>query len=117
MRHRNTKVTLDRKASSRGALLKGLVTQVVQYEHVTTTTAKAKAVKPLVEALITKSKTNSLTTRRYLMQHLASKLAVDKCLEVLGPRFQSVNGGYIRIIPLGARKGDGAQQSRIEFVS
>lgn len=116
MRHRKTKVTLDRKASSRNALLKGLATQVIQYEHVVTTTARAKAVKPIVEVLITRSKNNTLATRRYLLRHLASTLAVNKCLEVLGPRFQDKRGGYLRLIPLGPRKGDGAGQSRIEFV-
>jgi len=116
MRHRKTNVTLDRKASARNALLKGLATQVIQYEHIVTTTARAKAVKPIVETLITRSKNNTLATRRYLMRHVTSALAVDKCLEVLGPRYRDRKGGYLRIIPLGPRKGDGADQSKIEFV-
>ena len=117
MRHRKTKVTLDRKAAPRKALLNGLATQVIQYERVKTTEAKARAVRPMVEALITKSKVNSLAVRRFLMRHLTSKLAVDKCLEVLGPRFSATKGGYLRIIPLGTRKGDGAKQAMIEFVT
>lgn len=116
MRHRRTGKTLDRKAAPRRALLRNLATSVVLYEHVNTTLAKAKAVRPLVERLITKGRSKSLTTRRELMKVLTIESAVNKILEELGPRYATRPGGYTRIIKLGARKGDGAETAQIQLV-
>lgn len=116
MRHRKNKITLDRKAGPRRALLKTLVEQVVLFEKVTTTEAKAKAVRPLVERLVTRGKKNDVTSFRYLVQHLPSVVAARKVRDVLGPRFKDRAGGYTRIVKLGNRAGDGAPTARIEFV-
>lgn len=116
MRHRRTGRTLDRSSSARKALLRGLATSVVLYEHVNTTLAKAKAVRPLVERLITKGKKKTLVSRRQLMQVLLSESAVNKVLEELGPRYSTRPGGYTRIIKLGSRKGDGAEVAQIQLV-
>lgn len=116
MRHRRTGKTLDRSSSARKALLRGLATSVVLYEHVNTTLAKAKAVRPLVERLITKGKKKTLVSRRQLMQVLLSESAVNKVLEELGPRYQERPGGYTRIVKLGSRKGDGAEVAQIQLV-
>ena len=116
MRHRSKKVTLDRKAAPRKALLRGLATSVVLYEHVNTTLAKAKAVRPLVEKLITTGRTKSLASRRLLMKTLMTETAVNKVLEELGPRYTGRPGGYTRIIKLGTRKGDGAETAQIQLV-
>lgn len=116
MRHRRTGKTLDRSSSARKALLRGLATSVVLYEHVNTTLAKAKAVRPLVERLITKGKKKTLVSRRQLMQVLLSESAVNKVLEELGPRYQERPGGYTRIVKLGTRKGDGAEVAQIQLV-
>lgn len=116
MRHRSSKKILDRKREPRIALLRGLATSVIIYEKVKTTKAKAKAVKPLVEKLVTISKKNNLTARRKLYEVLYHKKAVNKALEVIGPRYSSRRGGYLRLISLGTRAGDGAEMVQIEFV-
>ncbi len=116
MRHRRTGTTLDRSSDARRALLLGLAQSVILYENVNTTLAKAKAVKPLVERLITKGKTKTLHSRRELLKVLSIESAVNKILEELGPRYSTRPGGYTRIIKLGARKGDGAQVAQIQLV-
>ena len=116
MRHRRVGKTLDRASGPRKAMLQQLTASVILYEHVNTTLAKAKAVKPLVEKLITKGKTKSLATRRNLMKVLSTESAVNKILEELGPRYASRPGGYTRIIKLGMRHGDGAQIAQIQLV-
>ena len=116
MRHRSKKITLDRKSSARNALLKNAAAQLFIYEKITTTEAKAKALRSYAERLITKSKTPTLATRRNLMKVMPGENVVKKLLEQVGPRYQSRPGGYTRIVKLGARKGDGAQVARIELV-
>ena len=116
MRHRKKGKTLDRKKAPREALLRSLATSIIIYEKVKTTKAKAKAVKPLVERLITAAKTNDLNARRKLLKVLYHKKAVSKALEVLGPRYKERPGGYTRIINLDTRKGDNAEMVQIEFV-
>jgi large subunit ribosomal protein L17 len=96
-------------------MLRNLASSILLYEKVKTTEAKAKVVQPLVERLITLSKTNNLTTRRRLLQQLLQKNAVKKALEVLGDRYKDKQGGYTRIIKLGTRKGDGAEMAQIEL--
>jgi len=116
MRHRKSGVTLDRKKAPRLALLRGLATSVILYEHANTTLAKAKAVRPIVEKLITTGRTKTLHARRQLMRTLTVESAVNKVLEELGPRYEKRPGGYTRIIKLGVRKGDGAQIAQIQLV-
>lgn len=116
MRHRSKKVTLDRKAGPRRSLLRNLAAQVIVYEKVQTTVAKAKAVRPIVERLITKSKKGDLAARRALKAYLPLVGAVDKLMEKLGPQYKSRAGGYTRIIKLGRRRGDQAEMAQIELV-
>lgn len=116
MRHRSKKTTLGREAAPRKALLRNLAMSVILYENVNTTLAKAKAVRPIVEKLITKGKHKSLVARRALMKELPVESAVLKVLEELGPRYAERKGGYTRIIKLGARKGDGAEIAQIQLI-
>lgn len=116
MRHRNKKTILGRVAAPRKALLRNLAMSVILYENVNTTLAKAKAVCPLVERLITKGKVKTLMARRQLMKDLPAESAVLKVLEELGPRYAERKGGYTRIIKLGARKGDGAEIAQIQLI-
>ncbi len=116
MRHRDKSVTLDRKAGPRRALLRGLLENVILYEKVKTTEAKAKAVRPLVEQIISRCKENTLHARREISKTLYTDNAVRKCMEVLGPRYKERAGGYTRIVKLGERKGDGAAVAQIELV-
>lgn len=96
--------------------MRNLATSVILYEHVDTTLAKAKAIRPYVEKLITKGKIKTLAARRELMKTLTVELAVNKVLEELGPRYAKRAGGYTRIIKLGSRKGDGAEVAQIQLV-
>ncbi len=116
MRHRRTGKTLDRKTAPRRALLRGLATSLVTHEHVTTTLAKAKAMRPLVERLITRGKQKTLHARRELMKTVLTEQAINKLLEELGPRYATRPGGYTRIIKLNPRKGDGAAMAQIQLV-
>lgn len=110
------KVTLDRKAAPRHALISGLASSLILYEKMRTTKAKAKAARSVVERCISRAKKNDLTTRRYLLSELHAKNVVGKLLEVLGPRYAARSGGYTRITLLNNRKGDGAQEVLIELV-
>lgn len=116
MRHRVKVKKLDRKKAPREMMLRNLASSILIYEKVKTTKAKAKAVKPLVEKLITASKKGDLTARRRLISVLPQKNAVAKAMEVIGDRYKERPGGYTRIIKLGVRQGDGAEMVQIELV-
>ena len=116
MRHKNKVKTLDRKKEPRELMLRNLASSVLIYEKVKTTEAKAKAVKPLVERMITTAKKGDLTARRKLIETLPQKMAVKKAMEVLGEKYKERKGGYTRIIKLGTREGDGAKVVQIELV-
>jgi large subunit ribosomal protein L17 len=116
MRHRKAGVKLKRDLSGRRALLRGLVTNVIEEERITTTVPKAKAAKPLVDRMITLAKQDTLHARRQAAAFLVKKEAVEKLFEKLGPRFNQRNGGYTRIVRIGWRKGDGAETAKLELV-
>jgi large subunit ribosomal protein L17 len=116
MRHRKAGVKLKRDISGRRALLRGLVTNVIEEERITTTLPKAKAAKPLVEKMITLAKLDTLHSRRQAAAFILKKEAVEKLFEKLGPRFNQRNGGYTRIVKIGWRKGDGAETAKLELV-
>lgn len=116
MRHQKKKVTLDRKRAPRLALLRNLAESLVLNERLTTTKAKARATRSIVERLVTKAKTNTLATRRTLMGTLYTKKAIDKLLSDLGPRYAERKGGYTRMVMLKNRVGDGAEEVLVEFV-
>src|SRR6185503_14003568 len=116
MRHKVSGYKLKRDSGSRKALLKGLVTSVIEHERVVTTVTKAKAVRPLVEKMITLAKRDTLHTRRQAAAFLETPAAVKKLFDKLGTRFGQRNGGYTRVVRLGWRKGDGAEQAMLELV-
>src|SRR3989344_5640131 len=116
MRHRKAKVTLDRTTGPRQALLKSLTEALVLYEKIETTAAKAKAVKPIFEKVINIGKANDLTARRRLKQYLYTDNAVKKVLEKLAPKYKTRIGGYVRLMHLMPRRGDGAKQIKMELV-
>lgn len=116
MRHRNKVKTLDRKKGPRELMLRNLASSILIYEKVKTTQAKAKAVKPLVEKMITVAKKGDLTSKRKLIQVLLQDMAIKKAMEVLGERYKDRKGGYTRIIKLETRQGDGAEMVQIELV-
>lgn len=96
--------------------MRGLAQNLVLYEKIKTTEAKAKALRPYIERMITTAKKGDLTARRSLMKDLTTDGAVKKMLEVLGPRYKTRAGGYTRIVKIGPRQGDGAEIVQIEFV-
>ncbi len=107
---------MKRDVGSRNSLLKNLVTSVIEHERVVTTATKARAIKPLVDKMITLGKKDTLHARRQAAGYLQTPEAVKKLFDKLGPRFGTRNGGYTRIARLGWRKGDGAEQAIIELV-
>lgn len=116
MKHGVSGYKLKRDGGSRKALLKGLVTSVIEHERVITTVPKAKAVQPLVEKMITLAKRDTLHTRRQAAAFLETPAAVQKLFDKLGTRFGQRSGGYTRVVRLGFRKGDGAEQAMLELV-
>ena len=116
MRHRRGGYKLKRDVGARNSLLKGLVTSIIEQERVITTVPKAKAVRPLVEKMITLAKADTLHSRRQAAAVLRTPASVKKLFDTLGTRFGQREGGYTRITRLGPRKGDGAEQAMIELV-
>ncbi|PYT20490.1 MAG: 50S ribosomal protein L17 [Acidobacteria bacterium] len=116
MRHKRGGYKLKRDKGARKSLFRGLVTSVIDQERVITTVPKAKAVQPLVDRMITLAKRDTLHTRRQAAAFLETPAAVKKLFDTLGTRFGQRPGGYTRIVKLGFRKGDGAEQAMLELV-
>ena len=116
MRHRVGTAKLKRDVGARNSLLKNLVTSVVLNDFVITTVPKAKAVKPLVDNLVTLAKRDTLHTRRQAAAFLETPASVKKLFDTIGPKFAQRHGGYTRIIRLAFRKGDGAELCKLELV-
>src|SRR6195256_3707752 len=116
MRHKRAGYKLKRDAGSRNSLLRNLVTSVIEHERIVTTVIKAKAARPLVEKMITLAKRDTLHARRQAAAFLETPAAVKKLFDKLGTRFGQRNGGYTRVVRLGFRKGDGAEQAMLELV-
>ncbi len=117
MRHRKGYRKLRRDSAHRMALLRNLVTSLIEHERIITTVAKAKEARKFADWMVNIAKQDSLTNRRKAHSFLFKKDAVWKLFEVIAPRFQDRNGGYTRIIRLPQRrKGDGAELAILEFV-
>ena len=116
MRHQKAGFKLKRDKDERRGLLRNLVLSVIREERIVTTPPKAKAAKPLVEKMITLAKRDTLHSRRMAASFLHHPEAVQKLFDKLGTRFGQRNGGYTRIVRLGFRKGDGAEQVILELV-
>jgi large subunit ribosomal protein L17 len=116
MRHRVAGFKLKRPVDSRNSLLRNLCTSVLDNERVVTTVTKAKAVRPLVEKMITLAKKDTLASRRQAAMVLRTPASVKKLFDTLGTRFGQRHGGYTRITRLGPRKGDGAEVAMLELV-
>ena len=116
MRHRVGGFKLKRPVDSRNSLLRNLCTSMIETERMVTTVTKAKAVRPLVEKMITLAKKDTLAARRQAAMTLRTPKSVKKLFDTLGTRFGQRSGGYTRITRLGPRKGDGAEVAMIELV-
>ncbi|HET7104242.1 MAG TPA: 50S ribosomal protein L17 [Terracidiphilus sp.] len=116
MRHRNAGFKLGRNTSHRRALLRNLVTSIIVEDRVETTVAKAKAVRPHVEKMITLGKKGDLHSRRQAHAFLQTDAAVTRLFETVAPRYGDRQGGYLRIVRTGFQKGDGAEKAFIELL-
>jgi large subunit ribosomal protein L17 len=116
MRHCRVTSKFGRDSGQRKALYKGLANSVIEHEKITTTLAKAKVMKPRVERLITLAKIDNQHNRRLAFKKLQRKAIVTRLFDTIGPRFKDRPGGYLRIIKLGHRAGDGAEMAQLEMV-
>ena len=116
MRHQKKTIKLGRTAEHRKALLANQVCSLIEHQRITTTLAKAKAVRPLAERMVTLGKNGSIHARRTALATLRQKNAVKKLFDDIAPRSAERNGGYTRIIKLGQRKSDSAAMAFIEWV-
>ena len=116
MRHRNAGWKLGRNTSHRRALLRNLVTALMERERITTTVTKAKAMRPWAEKMISLGKAETLHARRQAAAFLQTPASVKKVFDSLSARFSDRTGGYLRITRLGFRKGDGAEMALVELV-
>ncbi len=116
MRHKVAGRKLGRPTGHRRAMFRNLVTDLLDYEKITTTEAKAKEVRGLAEKMITLGKDGELNSRRQALSFIIDKKVTDKIFTELASRYAERPGGYTRIIKLGPRLGDGAPMVQIELV-
>ena len=116
MRHQKKTIKLGRTAEHRKALLANQVCSLIEHQRIKTTLAKAKAVRPLAERMVTLGKSGSVHARRTALATLRQKNAVKKLFDDIAPRSAERNGGYTRIVKLGQRKSDSAPMAFIEWV-
>lgn len=116
MRHNKAINHLGRKSGHRKALLANLSCSLIQHKRITTTLAKAKALRSYVEPLITKSKDDSTHSRRIVFSYLKDKAAVAELFRTIAPKIADRPGGYLRVLHVGFRQGDGSEMALIEFV-
>jgi large subunit ribosomal protein L17 len=116
MRHQKKTIKLGRTAAHRKALLANQVCSLIEHQRIKTTLAKAKAVRPLAERMVTLGKNGSIHARRTALATLRQKTAVKKLFDDIAPRSAERNGGYTRIVKLGQRKSDSASMAFIEWV-
>jgi len=116
MRHLNAINHLGRKSADRKALLANMASSLILHKRITTTTAKARALRRYVEPLITKSKDDSTHSRRLVFSYLEDKNAVSELFREVAPRIAARPGGYTRILKTGTRLGDSAEMCIIELV-
>lgn len=116
MRHRVAGRHLGRDTAHRRALYRNLVTDLLRYERITTTEAKAKEIRPMAEKIITLGRRGDLHSRRQALRFVYDPKVVAKVFDDIGPRMRDRPGGYLRITALEPRKGDGAKMAAIELV-
>ena len=116
MRHNKAINHLGRQAGHRKALLANMACSLIQHKRITTTVAKAKALKSYVEPLITKSKEDTTHNRRVVFSYLKDKEAVTELFRTIAPKIADRPGGYTRVLHIGFRQGDAAEMALIELV-
>jgi large subunit ribosomal protein L17 len=116
MRHRKAKNKLGMRTSHREAMLRNMVTSLLEHESITTTDARAKAIRSVADKMITLGKRGDLHARRQAMQTIRSKKVASLLFDEIAPRFSNREGGYVRVVKKGFREGDRAAMSLVELV-
>ena len=116
MRHRRKGRQLSRTASHKKAMLCNMATSLFRHERIKTTQAKAKELRPFAERLITLARRGDLHARRQAARRIHDKEALKKLFDTIGPRYADRDGGYMRILKMGQRKGDGAEVALVQRV-
>ncbi|HMO78597.1 MAG TPA: 50S ribosomal protein L17 [Candidatus Paceibacterota bacterium] len=116
MRHHNRNKKLGRNRDGRRALLKSLACSIIRDEKIKTTEVKAKQLRPFIEKLVTKAKTDSVANKRHVLSVLGNKKQTQKLFSVVAPKYKEFKGGYTRITKLPNRLSDSSKMALIEFV-
>jgi large subunit ribosomal protein L17 len=116
MRHRKAKNKLGMRTAHREAMLRNMVTSLLEHESITTTDARAKAIRSVADNMITLGKRGDLHARRQAMQTIRSKKVTSILFDEIAPRFSNREGGYVRVVKKGFRVGDRAAMSLVELV-
>ena len=116
MRHRVAGRKLQRTSAHRAAMFRNMAAALIKHEQITTTTAKAKELRPYVEKLVTLAKKGGLSNRRLAHARLMDDTQLTKLFDVIGPRYADRNGGYTRVIKAGIRASDASPIAIIEFI-
>ena len=116
MRHNKAVNHLGRQSGHRKAMLANMASSLIMKKRITTTVAKAKALKPYLEPLVTKSKNDTTHNRRVVFSYLKDKEAVSELFRNIAPKIMDRPGGYLRVLHTGFRQGDGAEMALVEFV-
>lgn len=116
MRHGVARRHFNRTANQRKALLRGLVSSLLEHQRIETTVAKAKAIKEIAERLVTFGKKGDLHSKRIVMSYIPNRTVVARLFSEIAPRFAERNGGYLRIIKTRQRVNDRAPMAIVEFI-
>lgn len=116
MRHNKAHKKLGRTSSHRRALFRNQLSSLIEHERIRTSLAKAKALRPIAEKLITRGKDDSVHARRMVARWVPDRTLIKKVFDDIAPRFADRPGGYLRIVKLGHRLGDGAEEAILELV-
>ena len=116
MRHKLSKNKLSRSSSQRKALLRNLVSDTIRHGKITTTKARAKEARPILEKMITIAKTKDFNSIRKVSEFITDKAVIDELFDNVSVKFNERNGGYSRIVLLGTRPGDNADVATLELV-
>ncbi|MCA1961849.1 MAG: 50S ribosomal protein L17 [Desulfomonile sp.] len=116
MRHRKARQKLGMRTSHREAVLRNMVTSLLEHETIVTTDARAKALRSLADKMITLGKRGDLHARRQVLEVIRSKDVAKRLFDEIAPRFAGREGGYVRVIKKGIRTGDSAAMSLVELV-
>lgn len=116
MRHNKRNKKLGRTSSHRRAMMRNQIASLIEHGRITTTLAKAKVLRPVAEKLVTQGRRDTVAARRLVRKWVADRDLVGKLFDDIAPRFVDRPGGYLRIVKIGHRQGDGAEEAILEFV-